>query len=195
MTSDIRDETGFSDDATYFEKERGVSEVEVVHGISHLVLTLSEESLVSNRLTLLKRLADANVPVFLLKLLPRGISFALREAQVEAGTILLNELKETIGFTYEHRSDLALVTIRAGAMRDLSGVMAAIYEILVEGNLLIYQTGDTYNAVYCLLDGSTANQAAERLRRRFALRLSEVAKEPEADDLDANGEAGRIKAL
>jgi len=152
-------------DAVHFERERGVTDVAVVCGIAHVTVHLDADAVAETRLALLQRLAAANIPVFLVKLLPDGISFALREAQVESGAALLADAN----VYHTMVRDLALVTTLAGAMRDLSGVMAAIYEALVTEGIRVRQTGDAHNAVHCLVDGDAVERGAEALRARFAL--------------------------
>lgn len=152
-------------EAVHFEKERGVTDVSVTRGVAHVRVLLAESEAAVGRLILLKRLAAANVPVFLIKLHADGISFAFREAQVEAGAALLRE--EDVPHVIAR--DLALVTITAGAMRDLSGIMAMIYDALVSEMINVWQTGDAYNAVHCLVSGADAARAADALRAKFAL--------------------------
>jgi aspartate kinase len=159
-------------DAVHFEKERGVTEVSVVSGIAHATVTLPQETVGAGRLELLQRLAAANIPVFLIKLLPTGLSFALRESVVEAGDALLT----STGLSYTLRRNLALVTIYAGAMRDLSGVMAAIYEALLDESVRVYQTGDAHNAVHCLVAGDQVEAAGAVLRKTFALQQENGSK-------------------
>jgi aspartate kinase len=152
-------------DAVHFERERGVTEVTAARGIAHVTIRLDPDNVAAGRLALLQQLAAANIPVFLVKLLPVGISFALREAQVDAGAALLR----TSGVDYAMTRDLGLVTTIAGAMRDLSGIMAAIYEALVMEGIRVWQTGDAHNAVHCLVDGELAEKATETLQAKFAL--------------------------
>lgn len=159
----------------HFEKERGITDVAVVRGIAHIVATFPEGQAAEERLTLLQTLAAENVPVFLVKLIPSGLTFALREGHVEAGAVLLVTQK----VNHVLQRDLGAVTIMAGAMRDLSGVMAAIYEALVSEGITVRQTGDAYNAVQCLVDGSDADRAAQVLRERFGLaEAAETSAEP-----------------
>jgi aspartokinase len=150
-------------ETVHFERERGVTEVQVTRGVAHVRVELPQAELSMERLHLLKALASANIPVFLVKLHPTGISFALREGVVEAGA----ELLRSQGFEHAMLRDLALVAVVAGAMRDLSGVMALIYEALVGKGVLVRQTGDAYNAVLCLIKGDEADAAAEALRACF----------------------------
>jgi aspartokinase len=151
----------------HFERERGVAEVEVLRGVTHVTVRIPGPDAGRHRLGLLRRFADANIPVFLVKLLPTGVSFALREGQAAEGAALLEASKEEYGLEVALRSELGLVTTRAGAMRDLSGVMAAIYDVLTEEGVAVRQTGDAYNAVHCLVPGADADRAAEALKRRF----------------------------
>ena len=146
-----------------FEKWRGVSEVRLVSGVVHVTVSFSDTA--ADRLTLLQTLAQKNVPVFLVKLLPNGLSFALRSDDAEAGINALHAL----GATFEARPNLSLVSIYAGAMRDLSGVMADIYEALLSANVRVTQTGDAYNAVHCLVPENRAHAAQNVLRRKFSL--------------------------
>ena len=102
-------------DAVHFEKERGVTEVSVIGGMAHVTITLPGMDVATGRLDLLQRLAAQSIPVFLIKLLPDGLSFAMRESVVEAGA----ELLKSTGLPHTFRRNLTLVTIIAGAMRDL----------------------------------------------------------------------------
>ncbi|MDX1931510.1 MAG: ACT domain-containing protein [Capsulimonadales bacterium] len=170
-------------DAVHFEKERGVTEVSVRRGIAHVTVSLPPENVGAGRLELLQRLAAANIPVFLIKLLPKGLSFALRESVVEAGAVLLAES----GHPHQLRPDLALITIYAGAMRDLSGVMASIYEALISENIRVWQTGDAHNAVHCLVPGPAADTAIIALRETFALHHLLDADDGEAESPEGLG--------
>ena len=149
----------------HFEKERGVTAVQVTRGIAHATIELPAENLPAERLALLQSLAAEGIPVFLVKLHPTGLSFALRQEQVENGVRLL----EQRGVSHVVLRDLGLVSVIAGAMRDLSGVMSSIYEALVEAGVAVRQTGDAYNAVLCLVSGSDVAKSSHALHARFSL--------------------------
>ncbi len=162
-----------SGDTVHFEKERGITAITIMRGVAHVVADFPQGNVAEGRLVLLQTLAAESVPVFLVKLTPLGLTFALRENHVDAGRALL-EAREV---SHALQPNLAIVTILAGAMRDLSGVMAAIYEVLVAEGIAVQQTGDAYNAVLCLVEGEHANRAAAVLRERFG--LPSVAEEGE----------------
>lgn len=149
----------------HFERERGVTDVQVTRGVAHVTVRLAADNVAGERLSLLQALAAANVSLFLIKLHPNAISFAMRADVVAAGENLLR----TRGFDYTLLRDLGLVATVAGAMRDLSGVMARIYEAMVSANIRVCQTGDAYNAVLCLVAGDETDRAAEALHKAFAL--------------------------
>ena len=155
----------------YFERERGVSQVEVTPGIAHFSVRFAEAEaeVQARRLELLQTLAAGNVPVFMVKIEPGALCFAIRQESVDAGEEILKQR----GHDFEVRRDLALLTVLAGAMRDLSGVMARIYEALVGQGIPVRQTGDAYNAVQCLVDGGGAARGADALRAQFQIENAE----------------------
>jgi aspartokinase len=152
-------------EAVHFERERGVTEIRVQRNVAHITVQLADADIGSGRLGVLQTLAASSVPVFLVKLLPTGLSFAIRGENSDACRSALAE----IGVSYTFIEDLSVVTTIAGAMRDLSGIMASIYEELNEVGVRVQQTGDAYNAVLCLVAGSLSEKAAQALRRRFSL--------------------------
>jgi aspartokinase len=146
-----------------FEKDPGVTEVQVEREIVHAAISLASENLTGERLRVLQALASAQIPLFLIKMQPTGLSFALHERFVEASENIL----KGAGVGYNLTRNLAMVSPVAGAMRDLSGIMAQIYEALVIADVTILQTGDSYNAVHCLVPAHDADRAAESLRKQL----------------------------
>lgn len=149
----------------HFERERGVTEIRVQRNVSHVTVQIADSDIGSGRLRVLQTLAASSVPLFLVKLLPAGLSFAIRGENSDACRSSLSE----IGVSYTFIEDLSVVTTIAGAMRDLSGIMASIYEELNDAGIRVQQTGDAYNAVLCLVSGPLSEKAAQALRKRFSL--------------------------
>lgn len=187
--------SGFSSgqgETVHFEKERGVTDVQVTRGVAHATVELirdSTEALGEVQLGLLQALAAASIPVFLIKLHPTGISFAFLDIHLEKTARVLKES----GANHTLTRDLALVAPIAGAMRDLSGVMAAIYEAFVTAGIAVLQTSDAYNAVLCLIAGDKANSAVEALRDCFALKAAMMTEDGEP--ITPNPVAGSGRAL
>lgn len=165
----------------HFERERGVTEVQVTPGIAHVTVRFSPNTASEERLALLQALGAANISLFLIKLHPGAISFAVRPERGEGASAVegCESILRARGCDYTLLRDLGLVAVVAGAMRDLSGVMARIYEAMVTAGVGVRQTGDAYNAVLCLVSGRETERAAEALRRAFALKEAEERAAPQ----------------
>ncbi|MES2463776.1 MAG: ACT domain-containing protein [Armatimonadota bacterium] len=151
--------------AVHFEKERGVTEIRILRSVAHVAVNLEPTDIGSGRLKVLQSLAASSVPVFLVKLLPDGLSFAIRGESVDSCKTALEQTE----VPFKLIPDLSVITTIAGAMRDLSGIMAAIYQTLNHAGIRVQQTGDAYNAVLCLVDGRLSDKAAQALRKKFSL--------------------------
>jgi aspartokinase len=167
-------EIGAAQDASvHFEKERGVTEVRILRGLAHVTVRFPEPAS-QGRLALLQALAEASISIFLVKLHPGAISFAVRQDVVDPCERLLRERDADFSML----RDLGLLTTVAGAMRDLSGVMARMYGAMLAAGIGLRQTGDAHNAVLCLVPGEETDRAADALRQAFA--LSETTAAPPA---------------
>lgn len=149
-----------------FERERGVTEVRVLSGIAHADVRLPGYDIEAERLALLQAVAEAGIPVFLIKLHPGAISFAMQDATITAA---IEKLLGERGYIHSIERDLALLSIVAGAMRDLSGVMAGLYDAMGTANIRVAQTGDAYDAVFALVPGIDAARGATALCKLFGL--------------------------
>ncbi len=149
-----------------FERERGITEVRVQHGLAHVETRLPGIAPEAERLDLLQAVAVAGLPVLLIKLHPNAVSFALPDAKIaeRAETLLQGR-----GYTYAMERNLALISIYAGAMRDLPGVMAGLYDTCDNAGIRVAQTGDSFDALFALVPGTDAERGAELLRKAFGL--------------------------
>jgi aspartokinase len=110
-------------------------------------------------------LAAAHIPVFLIKLHGQAVTFS-----VEAGDADQAERALTgAGFPYRTRRDLAIITVHAGTMRDLIGIMVRIADALQIAQARVYGVGDSHSSVQCLIDGYRADAAVRQLRTAFGL--------------------------
>lgn len=149
-----------------FERERGITEVRVQPGLAHVEVRLPARDSEAERLVLLQAVAEAGLPVLLIKLHPGSVSFALPDATIaERAERLLVER----GYAYAMEKDLALISICAGAMRDLSGVMADLYDTMDKAGIRVAQTGDSHDALFALVAGNSAEKGATLLRQAFGV--------------------------
>ena len=119
--------TDFQKPNVTFERERGVYAIQVTPDVAHTIIdfgeTIERSAFVSR---VLRTLADAKVPVFLVKIHRSAVTLALVGTDVEGAEAAL----KAAGFSMETRRDLALVVVRAASMRDMAGVMVAISDSL-----------------------------------------------------------------
>lgn len=162
-----------------FERERGVYAIRVMRDVAHAVISVGDDAMRTNRiLQVFRVLADAGVSVFLIKLHRTAVTLAFAGADRERVESVLTgaDLKATI------RRDLALISVIAASMRDLSGVMVAIADALYETGARLYETGDSHNSVQCLIEGDKVTDAVAALCQAFHLDtgiVSESRLEPE----------------
>ena len=149
-----------------FERERGVTEVRVQTGMAHVEVRLPGQDVETERLAVLQAVAGDGLPVLLIKLHPGAVSFALPDPAV---TGRAEALLRARGYLYAIEPDLALLTITAGAMRDLSGVMASLYDAMDTLGIRVAQTGDAHDSLFALVPGAQAAQGAAALRVAFGL--------------------------
>lgn len=154
-----------------FERERGVYALHVLQDVAHAVISFGDDSLRTGRIQqVLRVLAEANVPVFLVKLHRTAVTLAFAEADRERAESVLAQtsLKTTV------RRDLALLTVRAATMRELHGIMVEIADALYEADAHIYEYGESHNSVQSLIDGNRVEVAVEKLCRLFHLKPAAV---------------------
>jgi aspartokinase len=110
-------------------------------------------------------LVSVRFPINQVKLLPEGLCFVISENHASACKKLLNDEKGEVSVF----GDMALISTLAGAMRDLSGVIARICEALLSASIPNRQVGDAYDAVLCLVPSADAERAVAALREQFGL--------------------------
>jgi aspartokinase len=147
-----------------FEREPGVTAIRVEKNMA-LVTVRFTDHITQNRLRLLQALAEARVPVNQVKLLADGLCFVISENHASVCRKLFQDEKKEVTIL----EDMALISTLAGAMRDLSGVIARICEALLSAAIPNRQVGDAYDAVLCLVPSGEAPRALAALRQEFGL--------------------------
>ncbi len=149
-----------------FERERGVYHVSIARDLAHVMVTVGTDADRTARIQRIFRvLADQNVPIFLIKLHSTAVSFAVSASRLADVDRCLKDVAQDC----RTLRDLALVTITASSMRDLTGVMVSIADSLQRAGAKLYGVGDSHNSVQCLIEGAHADEAAAQLRQTFGL--------------------------
>ncbi len=158
-----------------FERERGVHAIQITRDVAHAEVVLADDSLRSARiLQVFRVLANSNVPIFLTKLHRTAITFAF----VGADLLRVESALKTVGLKTSARRDLALISVQAASMRDLSGVMVAIADALYAAGARLFETGDSHNAVVCLIESAHVDKAVQQLSAAFHLEADMVEEHP-----------------
>ena len=156
-----------------FERERGVYQVLVTQGLAHAVVTVGSDENRTDRIQIvLDRLSSRSIPIFLIKLHTSAITFAVETEFL----IATEECINNAGFTVRTKTGLALLTINASSMRDLSGVMVNIADSLQSAGARLFGVGDSHNSVQCLIDGQHVDAAVKKLSATFGLGEREEAR-------------------
>ena len=149
-----------------FERERGVYAVQITRDVAHTIIDVGETTDRSGFVTnVLRTLADADLPVFLVKLHRSAVTLALVGTDAEKAEAALL----SAGLPVNTRRDLALIVVRAASMRDMPGVMVEISDSLSAANARLYETGDSHNSVQCLIEAGRVDAAAAELCKTFHL--------------------------
>jgi aspartokinase len=149
-----------------FERERGVYALQVMRDVAHAVISVGDDSQrVSRIVQVLRLLAGADIPVFLVKLHRTAITLAFAGVDIPKTESALTEA----GFRATIRRDLVVVSVRAASMRDLSGIMVEIADTLSNIGARFYETGDSHNSVQCLIEEARVPEAQAALCRSFHL--------------------------
>lgn len=148
-----------------FERERGVYDIRVTRSLAHAVVKVSPQERTGQFQQVFSALADKQIPIFLIKLHSGAVSFALDESRVtEVDKCVAGQGRECTV-----RGDLALISVVASSMRDLTGVMVDIADSIQRAGARLYGVGDSHNSVQCLIDGGHAESAERELRSTFHL--------------------------
>jgi len=145
---------------TSFEKERGVHAIQVRDDLALATCTSPDKWLL-----LLKALADNGIPVFHLKLHDSSITFIVRSEYVDRVLIV----SAAVPAVTVIEPNVAFVSVVAGAMRDLSGIIARIFDALVGAGVHIPHTAAAHDAVHCLIREESVATAVTALQNEFEL--------------------------
>jgi aspartokinase len=151
---------------TVFEKQRGVSRIEVRTGFAQAHIEALAEPVSKHRLAVLEEIARAGISLDFLKLTQNGLSFLVRE---ELSGILEAALRDRqVQFSVKpgHR----IVLVHAVNMRDEEGLIARIVHESIASGVKVEHIGDMHDRMLMVVDGPDA----DRLEAHLSASLLEV---------------------
>lgn len=149
-----------------FERERGVCDIRVIRDVAHVIVDVGDGPDSTLRFQrIFHILSVESIPIFLIKLHRTAVTFAVSGSQAARAESSLSGVAETC----KTRRGLALVSIVAASMRDLTGVMVSIADSLHLARTRLFAVGDSHNSVQCLIEGGHVEDAVAELKRKFEL--------------------------
>jgi aspartokinase len=124
-----------------FEKQRGISQVEVRGGFAQVHVSQIRENIHERRLQVLKAVREASVSVDFLKLTPSGLSFLISEAH--SGDI--ERALEPLNLHCSIRKDRCVVLVHAVNMRDEEGLTAQVVQRAIASGAIVDHVSDMHD--------------------------------------------------
>jgi len=143
-----------------FEKQPGVSKVEVRHGFAQVDISHLQGDLAEARLKVLKLVYDAHISLDFLKLTQSGLAFIVPG---DCASSVESALKTVEGEVSVH-STQSIVLVHAVNMRDEEGLIASIVNQVIMTGSTINHVGDMHDRLLLVVETSAADSIANKLR-------------------------------
>lgn len=144
----------------------------VITGITHtanlaqIKIDISRmESSKGIELKIFKSMALAGISVDFINVQPGAIMYTVVNDQAARAS----EILENVGLTPMIEPNCAKVAIVGAAMTGIPGVMAKVVEAMVENDIQILQSGDSYTNIWCLVKKEDMSKAVKALHDKFEL--------------------------
>lgn len=138
---------------TAFEKQRGISQVEVRSGFAQVHVSRLSDPVHENRLQVLKAIANAGVSVDFLKLTPSGLSFVTTENATSEIEAALGQFQAKLTI----RKDRSVVLVHAVNMRDEEGLTANVVQKAISSGVVIDHISDMHDRMLMVVESKFAS--------------------------------------
>lgn len=138
---------------TAFEKQRGISQVEVRGGYAQVHVSRLEEPIHDNRLRVLKSVAEAGVSVDFLKLTPSGLSFVIADANSSD----VDRALQPLNIRHTIRKDRCVLLVHAVNMRDEEGLTARIVQEAIASGATVDHISDMHDRMMIVAEAKFAS--------------------------------------
>jgi len=137
---------------TAFEKQRGISQVEVRGGFAQVHVSRLPDPVHEHRLQVLKAIAEAGVSVDFLKLTPSGVSFVISENATSEIETALGQFQAKLTI----RKDRSVVMVHAVNMRDEEGLTANVVQKAISSGVVIDHISDMHDRMLMVVESKFA---------------------------------------
>ena len=139
---------------TDFEKQRGISRVEVRTGLTQVHVLDLTAPISKHRLKVLKAVANAGISLDFLKLTPTGLSFVIPADKTEA----ISKTLKSEGITNQLATGRGIVLVHAVNMRDEEGMVAGILRQVIETGITVDHASDMHDRILIVTDEAQAER-------------------------------------
>lgn len=152
---------------TTLETARGISSVETAGGLSLVVVSgVADDEDRKRLLEAMRVLRDADLSLDFLKIAPHGFSFVLSRKEAERAVYALCEA----GFEARALHDRTVIVVNAPNIRDESGLVARIAQLVSQAGATIEHVGDMHSSVHVVVESAKAEAAVGLLRAHVGLK-------------------------
>ena len=145
---------------TIFEKQRGISRVEVRPGYAQVHVSRLDSPLMEQRLLVLEAVAAAGVSVDFLKLTPTGFSFMVKQASATACESAI----AATGVHFSFRHDRSIVLVYAVNIRDEEGVIANILKTTITTCTRVDHVGDMHDRLLMVVNSADVERVVAQFK-------------------------------
>ncbi len=151
-------------ETTTFKDGRIITGIAQITKVAQLHLSLEEEKSTAHiKLEILKAVADAQINIDLINVLPTEVAFIVKETKVEKALEVLKPIAPNIIV----KRDCAKISVVGATIEEIPGVMAGLVEALNKENVNILQTSDSNITISCLIKGEDTGKSLRALHQHF----------------------------
>jgi len=147
---------------TEFEKQRGISRVELRRGYAQVSISGINDAVDQGRLSALELMKNSGINIDFLKFTPDGLSFLVADA--DAGRVAT----ELARFQVEISENRNVVLVHAVNLRDEEGLLARIVAKAIATGAAIDHLGDMHDRLLIVTSAEGADRIAKQLQQEMA---------------------------
>lgn len=148
------------------QNDRLITGITYMKDLSQIIVESEKDGCItSSQLRIFKALASLNISIDFISVSPSEIKFTVNEKDLRKVQKVIKDLSLTAKITH----DCAMVSVVGANIRGIPGIMARIVEALVEENIPILQTTDSYTSIWVLVKKEDMKNALNAIHGKFKL--------------------------
>lgn len=157
---------GSSAEVEIQQNDRLITGITYMKNLSQIIIKAKEEEcFTSSQLKIFKALASSEINIDFISVSPCEIKFTVNEKDLKK----LQKVIEDLSLSAQITRDCAMISVVGASIRGIPGIMARIVEALVEADIPILQTTDSYTSIWVLVKKEDMEKAIRALHEKFNL--------------------------